>query len=678
MSEPEQLLADAARHAAVFARDLWRRQRDRRGGKRLELADVAPRLDLLIAAVFDDARRLRVAQRPPPSTWLRQTFGADRGPRARDAVPATDGISIWLPGALDLDDDALAARCYRTMALTQAARARRGSAGPFRALRHGLAADIYLLLEAYAADEMLAALLPGFASSIDTLRKVALERRPPIDAFPARRRPLERFVRELLESRCGRPNDVALVTAAPLESLALAKRIAAGIACSSGTNRFGTEPLLKDWWTGALDPLAVDDTALVRCDTSVPSDEAGAPPRAGRLRRTPKRRDALDGEDDGDEDPGLVAVQQDDPHPHAEDPMGLRRPIDRDGDTSADALADMVSDVPDARTVATPAPPKEVLLSDDPPDPRAKLERRGDAPQDTGIRYPEWDYRANAYREPGAVVRPSIAPSGPDDWIDATLAKHGPMLETVRRRFETLRARRVRLRRQRDGDDIDVDACIEHHADLAAGRGSADGLYELRRAAEKDLAVLLLIDISGSTDGWIAADRRVIDVEREALLIVAVALDGLGEPFAIEAFSGEGPDCVTLRTVKRFDEPYGCDVARRIAGLEPERYTRAGAAIRHATALLMRRRAEHRLLLLLSDGKPNDVDEYDGRYGAEDMRQAVAEARLQGISPFCLTIDRHAASYLPRVFGAHQYALLSDAARLPEALVDWLKRLITA
>src|SRR5690606_32506783 len=160
MSEPEQLLADAARHAAVFARDLWRRQRDRRGGKRLELADVAPRLDLLIAAVFDDARRLRVAQRPPPSTWLRQTFGADRGPRARDAVPATDGISIWLPGALDLDDDALAARCYRTMALTQAARARRGSAGPFRALRHGLAADIYLLLEAYAADEMLAALLP--------------------------------------------------------------------------------------------------------------------------------------------------------------------------------------------------------------------------------------------------------------------------------------------------------------------------------------------------------------------------------------------------------------------------------------------------------------------------------------------------------------------------------------
>ena len=115
----------------------------------------------------------------------------------------------------------------------------------------------------------------------------------------------------------------------------------------------------------------------------------------------------------------------------------------------------------------------------------------------------------------------------------------------------------------------------------------------------------------------------------------------------------------------------------RIAGLEPERYTRAGAAIRHATALLMHRRAEHRLLLLLSDGKPNDVDEYEGRYGAEDMRQAVVEAKLQGIYPFCLTIDRHAANYLPRVFGAHQYALLTDPSRLPEVLVEWMKRLLT-
>ena len=676
MSEPEELISDAARHATVFVRDVWRRHLKRgRGERRLGLPDVAPRLDLLLTAVFTEGRRIRVAQLPPPSTLLRQVFGADRGPRQKHAVPATDGASIWLPSTLGLDDDALAMLCYRTMALAQAARARRGSAAPAAGLRPGLVADVYLLLEAHAADQMLAALLPGLAAPIDTLRRTALERRPPVDAFPPRRRPIERLARELLGSRCGRPLDAALVPSAPSGSLALAKRIAAELAAAAGTDRFGAEPLLKDWWTGALRTPSISDEPVKLPGESSEPDDADRAPSAARLRRSPARREAIDGEDDED-DAGLVAVQQDDPHPHAEDPMGLRRPVDRDEDASAEQLGDMVSDLPEARTIATPAPPKEVLLSDDPPDARAKLEPNLDAARAPCIRYPEWDYRTNTYRLPGAGVRPSVAPPGPEEWVDATLAEHRALLDIVRRRFEMLRARRLRLRRQPDGDEIDLDACIEHRADLAAGRRGTDGLYELRRAGEHDLAVLLLIDVSGSTDGWIEANRRVIDVEREALLIVSVALESLGEPFAIEAFSGRGPDDVTLRTVKHFDEPYGRAVAARIAGLEPERYTRAGGAIRHATALLMRRRAQHRLLLLLSDGKPNDVDEYEGRYGAEDMRQAVIEAKLQGIFPFCLTIDRRAASYLPRVFGAHQYALLPDPARLPEVLVDWLKRLI--
>ena len=133
---------------------------------------------------------------------------------------------------------------------------------------------------------------------------------------------------------------------------------------------------------------------------------------------------------------------------------------------------------------------------------------------------------------------------------------------------------------------------------------------------------------------------------------------------------------MTLRAVKRFDERFGEPVARRIAGLEPERYTRAGAAIRHATALLAREGAEHKLLLMLSDGKPNDVDHYEGRYGVEDMRQAIVEARLQGIHPFCLTIDRMAATYVPAIFGAGRYALLVRPERLPQVLLDWMKRLV--
>ena len=139
-----------------------------------------------------------------------------------------------------------------------------------------------------------------------------------------------------------------------------------------------------------------------------------------------------------------------------------------------------------------------------------------------------------------------------------------------------------------------------------------------------------------------------------------------------------GGACPTLSSFRRLNLAVGNDIALRISSLEPEHYTRAGAAIRHATASLMQQSASHRLLLLLSDGKPNDVDEYEGRYGAEDMRQAVNEARLQGLSPFCLTIDRQAAGYLPRIFGANQYAMLSRPELLPTVLLDWMRRLLAA
>src|SRR5690606_19279285 len=125
-----------------------------------------------------------------------------------------------------------------------------------------------------------------------------------------------------------------------------------------------------------------------------------------------------------------------------------------------------------------------------------------------------------------------------------------------------------------------------------------------------------------------------------------------------------------------FDEPFGNDVALRISSLEPEHYTRAGAAIRHASQDLLRQQASHRLLLVLSDGKPNDRDIYEGQYGVEDMRQAVTEAILQGISAFCLTLGRQTPAYLPRIFGARNYALLPRTELLPTVLLDWMKRLV--
>jgi nitric oxide reductase NorD protein len=240
-----------------------------------------------------------------------------------------------------------------------------------------------------------------------------------------------------------------------------------------------------------------------------------------------------------------------------------------------------------------------------------------------------------------------------------------------------LRAEPVRLRRQLDGDEVDLPAYVEAHADYRAGLPMTQALYQTERRARRSMAIMLLIDTSGSTDAWIGADRRIIDVEREALLLVCIALEGLGEPYAILAFSGEGPGRVDVRSIKQFDEPFNNLIARRIASLEPERYTRAGAALRHASTLLLAKAASHRLLLLLSDGKPNDVDIYEGRYGMVDTRQAVHEARMQGIWPFCLTVDRQASNYLPALFGPRQYGLLPQPERLPTVLLDWMKRLVS-
>jgi nitric oxide reductase NorD protein len=234
------------------------------------------------------------------------------------------------------------------------------------------------------------------------------------------------------------------------------------------------------------------------------------------------------------------------------------------------------------------------------------------------------------------------------------------------------------MHRQREGDEVDLAAAIDGFVDLRAGAGELDRVYEYVRPARRDLSIQILIDVSGSTDGWIAGNRRVIDVAREALLLVCIALDSLREPYSVMAFSGDGPQAVTVRTVKSFEEHDSQEIALRVAGLEPERYTRAGAAIRHASAALMARNTHHRLLLMLSDGKPNDVDEYEGRYGVEDMRRAVAEARLQGVFPFCVTIDRQMGSYLPGIFGQHHYALLQNPQMLPTALVGWLARLVKA
>lgn len=691
MAEAEDVITDAARHATVFVQDLWRRHRPpTRGLQPLRLNDVAERLDLLLSAVFGRSFPLRVAQPPAPRTFLHGLFQR-QAVVPREALPATDDASIWLPssaGASETHEAALAR--YRTMALQQAMRAARGSAAQLHRVQDVLQRELYLLLEARAADDALMRLLPGSAAGLRAARQRALMQRPPAARLHVSLRPLEELACWVLRSSTGaeaaalpagvEPSLLSL-PAQPAEVLEQAMQLGpawpALAAARFGARARQTRLLWRDAWTGDLRPPSALPAASASRAADESEDAGPSPTRSARLGRRPEVRDAVEEEDDTS--PGVWMVQPSPPHEQAEDPMGLQRPTDRDSSTAAEDFADAVSELAQARLVAAPGTPKEYLLSDDPPDATTlRAAAAGVAAKPESVSYPEWDWRVAAYRQPGATVQLLPAAEGSQQWVDETLDKRRGMLDQIRRRFELLRAQRVQLHRQLDGHEIDLPAFVEAQAEFRAGLPLPQRLYRSERRGRRDMAIMLLMDVSGSTDSWVAGNRRVIDVAREALLLVCIALEGLAEPYSVLAFSGQGAGSVVVRPVKRFDERYDAGVARRISGLEPENYTRVGAAIRHTAALLMRQPAEHRLLLILSDGKPNDADLYEGRYGVEDTRQAVTEARLQGISPFCLTIDRQATSYLPRVFGPQSYALLSRPELLPALLLDWLRRLVLA
>ena len=296
---------------------------------------------------------------------------------------------------------------------------------------------------------------------------------------------------------------------------------------------------------------------------------------------------------------------------------------------------------------------------------------------DGGALYPEWDCNASTYRELGAVVRQLAPAEGSTTWADHVLDEHPALVRRVRREFERLRARRTRLLRQRDGDELDLDACVRAIADASTGDATDERLYVAVRAARRTIAITLLVDVSGSTRDEVSDGRRVIDVEKMTLLLASEAFDALGDAYSIQTFASGGAADVRVATLKEFRESNGDTVRRRIAGIEAGGNTRLGAAIRHATAMISAQPAGHRLLLILSDGKPNDVDRYFLTYAIEDSRQAVFEARAAGIYPYCLTIDAHDPDpYLARVFGTAGHAILRRPEQLPVALLDLVRELL--
>ncbi len=283
-----------------------------------------------------------------------------------------------------------------------------------------------------------------------------------------------------------------------------------------------------------------------------------------------------------------------------------------------------------------------------------------------GLRLPEWDWRKQSLLEAHCRVQELQADVGECSELPADLQQTAKRL---RHQFQALAPARTWERGRSDGEEVDLDAYLRFCSDRVAGlQARSDRLYRQMTRGARDLSCLLLADLSLSTDSWIDNHHRVIDVIRDSLFLFAECLHATGDPHALFGFSSRKRDPIRLHRLKGFDDDQLGQVRGRIKRIKPGYYTRLGAAIRFASLQLQQRPEGRRLLLVLTDGKPNDLDQYEGRYGIEDTRQAIIEARRQGLEPFCVTIDRKANDYLPYLFGSNGFILIRRPTDLPGQL----------
>jgi nitric oxide reductase activation protein len=346
------------------------------------------------------------------------------------------------------------------------------------------------------------------------------------------------------------------------------------------------------------------------------------------------------------------------------------------------------------------------LLNDatttDRPPPRRWLERRGEG---ASFYYDEWDYHISDYRQRWCRLREMTVEGDAGEFFGRTLLDYARLIPEVRRQFQRIRPEMYRtVKGLEHGEDFDLNAVVSARVDRRARRPPSPKLYVARTREERDVATLFLIDMSASTDeplqnlppvypeDEVAAfsgritraagpPRRIIDVTKEALVIMAEALEEIGDAYAIYGFSGHGRSNVEFYLVKSFNESLSASVKGRIGALEPKRSTRMGTALRHATEKLASVSCRSRHIILLSDGFPQDFDYGQDRrsnvYGLRDTTVALREAEAAGITPFCITVDKAGHDYLREMCDGARYMVIEDIAALPRELPKIYQRVVT-
>ena len=451
-----------------------------------------------------------------------------------------------------------------------------------------------------------------------------------------------------------------------------------------GAVRAATESFLRAHPTGRVTPVAplaawgslLPHTAGVglASATSVPASALpSGTERAGKARDAVRRVEM--GRDRIDENPLTHSFEK--VHT-AEEYKGGRKAVD--GSDEMSAQGDALDELDLREVIRSPETTRSLYRADVMIDGAAGDLVDG-APDDAArvIAYDEWDFKARQRRAAWCSVRVAVAPSTvaparAAERVRATLHRHRDVVRALRAEFERVEHGRAWRARQPDGPDVDVDALVDRHACLLAGHSPPDRLYVSRRRHRPDVATLVLLDASLSSDGWVAG-RRVLDVARDAVIVLGEALAGLHDELSLAAFSSHTRRDCRFDVLKESRDPWP-RAWTRLMSLEPAGYTRIGPALRHATATLARSRARRKLLLVVTDGRPNDYDRYEGRYGIADVAMATREAGDASVEVFALAIDAQARGHLQEMFGRGRYAVLPRPDELAEAMAGVYARVL--
>ncbi|MGD9697384.1 MAG: VWA domain-containing protein [Thermoleophilia bacterium] len=572
-----------------------------------------------------------------------------------------------------------------------------------------LARDLFNIVEGHRVDSALRRLYPGIRRDMELIRAASAERRPDLVTLSD----AQAVVEALLQHTLGLTPELAELAAATRALIGRAVPLLADVEGEDA--RVGDAAALTGRLYQLIDDGLADPGRQLQPDQAPPED-AGPPPE-GADAPPPPAASGVDEYEQLELPPFMTPVMEQLVRPPSDAPVkreadtepqpegtGEKKETEAQDAESADTMqtSEMQVGQGDREDVAqqTSSEGEE----DAPPgtaDGRSDDQEGGgsDSPDQSGLgdvpqveaetesvdlgeqtyHYDEWDHKIEDYRPAWCTLTEHRQTRTQDGFVAATFHEFGGIVTQIRRNFQLMRPEALRkMRYQEDGDDLDTDGLVEYVVDRKARVSPTPRVYIKREKRDRDVTTAFVVDMSSSTDRKIDGRKRIIDIEKEALLLMCEALEAIRDEYAIYGFSGSGREDCEFYVVKELGERYDDRVKGRIGGIYARQKTRMGPALRHATRRLAAADSNVKLMILLTDGKPYDSDTYqDNTYAQEDTKMALREARREKIHLFCVTVDREGADYLPHMYSDANFVVVDDIRTLPQKLPQLYRRLTT-